>query len=260
MKKILYAIGLVAPLLAPSVNASLSEEAGVFFADENTKLTVIRYSGKEPSARARLKGNFGSISHIGNFDVEGKLEGKGWENNDAGLNATALRLGNVEVGRTDFVRIVGIYGDAIDYTALDDTEELQGELMPGVTVSVRAVQNWLRPDKTTYSIVGDILFRLRLEETREAIGGAFKMLLSSQKKIKCRGLKSKKATRFNIQNYRQEKVTLTTTKLEFDSETKLEEPTIVEFIALTKTGTYQSWDNEAGRGQGAVPEGYKVVG
>mgnify|MGYP003630854790 CR=1 FL=1 len=261
MEKILYILGLAVPLLATSVSASsLSEEARVFFADETAALTVIRYSGEESSVRARLKGTLRDTSYIGNFDVDGKLEDKGWKNNDAALKATALKLGNVEVGRDDFVRLPGIYGDPIDYAALDDTEELQGDLIPGVTVSVKAVQNWLRPDKTTYSIVGDTLFRLRLEETRENVGGEFKVLISAREEIKCRGLKSKKATRYNIQNHRQEKVTLTTKKLAADSEAELEEPTIVEFIALTQTGTYQSWDNEAGRAQGVVPEGYRVIG
>ena len=40
----------------------------------------------------------------------------------------------------------------------------------------------------------------------------------------------------------------------------LENPTIVEYIALTKTIEYECWSNESGRGQGNIPTGYKITG
>jgi len=54
-------------------------------------------------------------------------------------------------------------------------------------------------------------------------------------------------------------VTRTTTKFAPNSDEVLN-TSIAEFIALTKTITYESWSNEAGRSAGVIPEGYKVDG
>jgi len=255
MKKILYALGLAAPLLATTVNAT---EVTDFFANEETTLNVVRYYDGEEGAKARIKGTLEGVNRVVGFPVEGNLQDKGWQYNDDALNATALKMGNVDLGREDFVRVIGVYGDPVGYTALDDTENLQGDLVPGATVPVNSVQHWLRPDNTTYSVVGDTLFRLRLEETKEGIGGEFKTLVRAWEEIKCRGLKSKKGTRHLIQNYSQQKVTQTTTKLApYDDEVL--NTTVVEFIALTRTGAYESWSNEAGLAAGFLPQGYKIV-
>lgn len=255
MKKLLYTLGLAAPLLATSVNAT---DASEFFADENTALKVVRYYDGDEGEMARVKGTLDDVNRVLGFKIEGKLEDAGWKYDDNALEATTLKIGNIDLGREDFARLKGIYGDPVPYAPLDYTEELQGDLTPGSTVAVKAVQNFLRPDNTTYSIVGATLYRLHLEETQEVVGGEFKVLIGSREEIKCRGLKSKKATRYNIQNYSQKKVIRTTTKLDAVEDEEIDEPTIVEFIALTKTGTYESWGNEAGRS--FVPEGYKVVG
>jgi|GEM_PF-4661413 len=172
MKKMLYAIGLVAPLLATSVSAS--DVVSDFFANEETALKVVRYYGGEEGTKARVKGTLVDEHRVLSFDVEGKLKDAGWKINDSAFEATALKIGNLELGREDFVRLPGIHGDPVAYTPLDDTEELQGELTPGSIVSVNHVQNWLRPDGTTHSIIGDALFRLRLDEEREVVGGEFK--------------------------------------------------------------------------------------
>lgn len=255
MKKILYAIGLVAPLLATSVSASVSD----FFANEETTLKVVCYYDGEERVMARVKGTLLDENHIVAFKLESKLSYKSWENDDEALEATPTdAVGLVDVGQEKLLRMKAPYGP-ISYKALDDTEELQGDLTPESTVSVHTVQNWLRPDNTTYSIVGDVLFRLRLKEDREVVGGEFKTLVRAWEEIKCRGFKSKKATRHLIQNYSQEKVTLTTTKLMSDRDEVIGEPTVVEFIALTKTGSYESWSNEASLSAGVVPNGYKVV-
>ncbi len=186
MKKILYALGLTAPLFAATVNAT---EVSDFFANEGTTLKVIRYYDGGEGAKARIKGTWGDENRIVGFNVEGNLQDKGLRYNDDALEATALKLGNVDLGRDDFVRLIGVYGDPVGYTALDDTENLQGDLVPGATVPVNSVQNWLRPDNTTYSVVGDTLFRLRLEETKEGIGGEFKTLVRAWEEIKYRGFK-----------------------------------------------------------------------
>lgn len=254
MKKILYALGLVTPLLTTSVNAT---DIDSFFVDEETAVKVVRYYDGEEGVKARVKGILGEVSHIVAFGVEGRLEDAGWKNDDRAIEATPLKIGNVDIGKEDFMRSPAIYGSPIPYTPLEDTEELQGDLTPGSIISAHTVQNWLRPDQTTYSIVGHALFRLRLEEDREVIGGEFKTLVKTWKTIKGRGFKSKKATRHLIQNYSQEKVTRTTTKLAVDEDEVLE-TSIVEFIALTKTRTYESWDNEANLSAGIVPAGYKV--
>ena len=255
MKKLLYALGLAAPLLATPVSAT---EVSDFFANEPTTHKIVRYYDDDGGGRARVKGELDDVILVIVFKIEGKLNDAGWNYDDNALKAIALKIGNVDVGREDFIRLKGIYGDPIDYIPLPDTEELQGDLTPGETVAVKAVKNFLRPDKTTYSILGETLHRLSLDETQEVVGGEFKTLVRAWGEIKCHGFKSKKGTRHLIQNYSQKKVTQIIKKLHSIVDKEIDEPTIVEFIALTKTGTYESWDNEAGRS--SVPNGYKVVG
>ncbi|HBN23159.1 MAG TPA: hypothetical protein DD412_07975 [Holosporales bacterium] len=116
----------------------------------------------------------GTEKRIVAFMLESKISHKSWKNDDEALEATSTdAVGLVDVGQENLLRMKAPYGP-ISYTPLDDTEERQGNLTPSSIVFVNHVRNWLRPDGTTHSIIGDALFRLRLDEEREVVGGEFK--------------------------------------------------------------------------------------
>ncbi len=267
MKNIFKTLALALPLASTSLIASDTTDINALLADDETKLSVIRYfdgdadSNSSGTVQARIKAQKGDDTRRVALPVVGTLTDAGWQNNDDALTAHKTFIGNVEVGRDDFLRVAAPYNtDAVAYTVLPATQEPDAELTVGSTVTVNAVKKWERPDETTYSRVGEALFRLRLEETRTAVGGEFKILRGVRREVKARGFKSTMGDRHTIDNYHQTKVVRTTTKLAVESDEVIGEPTVAEYIALAHQGSYESWENESRRPQGDVPAGYKIGG
>ncbi len=265
MKKTLKQLSIILPLLSTVAVASSGVtsdgDLNAFLADDATTIKVIRFFVEEGIVKARLKATKDDENRRISLPITGDLQDAGWDNNDDTQTATKLMKANLEVGRDDFLRDPAPHNnDNVAYIARDNTEVPDAELTVGSTVTVHSAENWERPDGTIYSRVGEALFRLRLEEAREAVPGEFKVLTRSWEYTKMRGFNTKRATRYAIQNYSQVRVIHTTTKLALESDTVIDEPTVAEYIALTLTGSYECDDNESGRSQGNIPDGYQIDG
>ena len=236
--------------LTQTLNAT---EIDPFFTDSNTTNTIQLFYGPEGGRQARVVGQAGeeikAIARPVLFTEE-----RGWRHNDAKLQSNRILFGAVEVGN-ELVQQEAPFQAPVDYKNNGITEGSQEELVPGKTVFVYKIQNYERPDGTIYQKFIEALHRLRMEEQREELVD-IRVTTNSKEYFRTRGLKSRMATRYTMQDHGQTKVQYSVTQLDLTDDTPVAEPTITKtFFELRPKGSYESNDNE---GQ-PYPTNYKIV-